>query len=150
MVEKDTGAALSGLPLISMTTAVIVVDPPSAGSNVGFALTRTLPTAAVPMATLAAFVPLALAPPELAVMVAVPLDVPARNFTITRPPLVRASDGSIDPSVVVKMTNVPSCGGVPPDSRTCAMMSVVPLTGRAVVATVNVMVDPVGASRGTF
>ena len=94
--------------MISITIAVTVAVPPSAGRSVGFADTRTLPTAAEPIATLAALFPLALAPPEVAVIVAVPLDVPARNFTMTRPPLVRASDGSIDPSVVVNVTSVPS------------------------------------------
>ena len=78
---------------MSMTTAVIVEDPPSAGSRVGFADTRTLPTAAVPIAIFAALVPLADAPPELAVMVAVPFAVPALKVTVTRPPLVCASGG---------------------------------------------------------
>ena len=98
VVENVTGAELSGLPLMSITVPAIVERPPVAGSSVGFAETRTLPTAAVPTATLAAFAPLALAAPELAVMIAVPFAVPARNLTVTRPPLVRASVGSIDPN----------------------------------------------------
>jgi hypothetical protein len=52
--------------------------------------------------------------------------------------------------LVVKVTNVPLCGGVPPDSMTCAMMLVVPLAGSTVASDVSVMVDPVGASSGTF
>jgi hypothetical protein len=118
VVENATGAELSGLPLMSITVPVIVDEPPDDGSSVGFAPTRTLPTAAVPTATLAAFAPLALAAPELAVMIAVPFAVPARNLTVTRPPLVRASVGSIDPNVVVKITTVPSWGDVPEASRT--------------------------------
>ena len=48
------------------------------------------------------------------------------------------------------MTSVPLCGGVPPDSITCAMMSVVPLAGSAVASDVSVIVEPLGASSGTF
>jgi len=150
VVENVTGAELSGLPLMSITVPVIVDKPPDVGSRVGFAETRTLPTAAVPTATLAAFAPLALAPPELAVMIAVPFAVPALNLTITRPPLVRASDGSIDPNVVVKVTTVPSWGAVPACSSTVAVMSVVPFTDSAVLPAVSVIVDPMGASKGTF
>ena len=150
VVVNDTGAELSGLPLMSITVPVMVDEPPTDGSSVGFAATRTLPTAAVPTATLAAFAPLAEAPPELAVMIAVPFELPALNLTVTRPPLVRASNGSIDPNVVVKITTVPSWGGVPAASRTWAMMSVVPLTDSAVLPAVSVIVDPLGASNGTF
>ena len=49
-----------------------------------------------------------------------------------------------------KVTKVPLCGGVPPDSMTCAMMLVVPLAGSTVASDVSVMVEPVGASSGTF
>ena len=45
---------------------------------------------------------------------------------------------------------MPLCGGVPPDSSTCATIVAVPLTGSAFVAVVNVIVEPVGASSGTF
>ena len=45
---------------------------------------------------------------------------------------------------------MPLCGGVPPASITCAMMSVDPLIGSAVASDVSVMVDPLGASSGTF
>jgi len=93
VVENVTGAEVSGLPLMSITVPVIVDKPPVIGSCVGFAETRTLPTAAVPTATRAAFAPLALAAPELADMIAVPFAVPALNLTVTRPPMVRASDG---------------------------------------------------------
>ena len=85
VVEKLTGTLFSGLPLISRTTAVIAVVPPSAGTSVGFALTITRPTAAAPTRILIAFVPLADTPPESAVMVAVPEPPPATNFTETVP-----------------------------------------------------------------
>src|SRR5262245_48120935 len=45
---------------------------------------------------------------------------------------------------------VPLCGGVPACSSTCAMMSVVPLTGSALIDDVSVMDDPEGARSGTF
>jgi type II secretory pathway pseudopilin PulG len=54
------------------------------------------------------------------------------------------------PRFVVKVIVVPLCGGVPLASMTWAMMSVVPLDGRAVAEAVNVIVDPLGASSGTF
>jgi len=54
------------------------------------------------------------------------------------------------PRLVVKVIAVPLCGGVPPASITCAMMSVVPFTGRAVAEAVIVMLEPLGASNGTF
>ena len=47
VVENVTGAELSGLPLMSITLPVIVDEPPTDGNSVGFAVTRTLPTAAV-------------------------------------------------------------------------------------------------------
>jgi type II secretory pathway pseudopilin PulG len=84
-------------------------------------------------------------------MVAVPLDVPELNLTTTRPLVsVRASAGSIEPSVVVKVTTVPLCGGVPAASSTCAMMSAEPFTESALVEPVSVIVEPVGARSGTF
>jgi hypothetical protein len=45
---------------------------------------------------------------------------------------------------------VPECGGVPDGSMTCAITCVVPLTGKAVVDAVIEMVEPDGASSGTF
>src|SRR4029453_11499312 len=50
----------------------------------------------------------------------------------------------------VKEPSVPRCGGVPAGSMTCAMISVDPLTGSAVVVESNVMIEPLGASTGTF
>ena len=54
------------------------------------------------------------------------------------------------PSDVVKVTVVPFCGGVPLDSSTCAISAVVPLMGSVVALAVSVIVEPVGASSGTF
>ena len=72
VVEKLTGAELSGLPLMSSAWAVIVDEPPVAGKSVGLALTRTLPTAAVPTRILNALAATTATPPEIAVIVAVP------------------------------------------------------------------------------
>src|SRR5204862_4485902 len=80
VVENETGAAVSGFPLISRTVAVMVVDPPVFGTEAGFALIATLPTEAVPTAIFSApFEPVD-APPESALIVAVPFARPARNF----------------------------------------------------------------------
>lgn len=111
----------------------------------------TVPTAAAPTAILTALVPLADTPPEIAVIVAVPDPELATNLTVTRPAAsVSAVDGSTRPRFVVKVSVVPECGGVPDASMTCAMMSVDPPIGRAVDVAVRVMVEPVGASSGTF
>jgi hypothetical protein len=151
VVVNDTGAELSTFPLMSNTMAVIVVEPPPLGTLVGFAFTETLPTAAVPMAILAAPVVPVVAPPDEATMVAVPLLTPALNLTITRPlTSVRASDGSIEPSVVVKVMRVPLCGGLALASSTCAVRSAVAFVGSAVAEAVRMIVEPVGARRGTF
>src|SRR6185436_16915410 len=45
---------------------------------------------------------------------------------------------------------VPRCGGVPAGSMTWAVTSADPLIGRAVTDAVNVILDPLGASNGTF
>jgi hypothetical protein len=118
VVEKLTGAEVNGFPLISRTTVEMVDLPPSAGTRVGFALTTTRPTAAVPTAIFTAPVEPTDAPPDVATIVAVPDAVPARNFTTTRPPDVCADDGWMVPSVVVNVTRVPSCGALPDASIT--------------------------------
>jgi type II secretory pathway pseudopilin PulG len=85
------------------------------------------------------------------VIVAVPFALPALNVTTARPLLsVVETAGSIVPSDVVKVISVPECGGVPDASMTCATTCAVPFTGNAVAATVSVIVDPDGASSGTF
>jgi hypothetical protein len=108
VVVNDTGADRSGLPLMSNTVAVMVVVPPVFGTVAGFAFTVTRPTAAVPTEILSAPAAPVVAPPEIAVIVAVPFALPELNFTTTRPLVsVRASEGSIEPSVVVKVMTVP-------------------------------------------
>jgi hypothetical protein len=118
------------------------------------------------------------APPENAVIVAVPLWPFAKKVTRTWPLFVRASAGSIRPIVVVKVTTVPLCTGVPapgdevevgvvgvpgvpvpgvvgaalvePCSMTVATISIEPLEGTVVAVPKIVMTLPVGASSGTL
>jgi hypothetical protein len=164
VVVNETGEEGRAFPLMSNTFAVTVEVPPVFGTSAGLAFTETRPTPAVPTAILTAppvvvvvvppvevlVPPAVVAPPDVALMTAVPLLGPERNLTITRPAgSVRASAGSMDPRVVVKETTVPLCGGVPAASRTFAMMSVSELTGRTLVDAVKVIVEPVGARRGT-
>ena len=54
VVENVTGVPVKGFPFTSSTFAVIVVEPPTAGTVAGLALTATRPTAAVPTAILSA------------------------------------------------------------------------------------------------
>jgi type II secretory pathway pseudopilin PulG len=125
--------------------------PPCAEISVGFALTTTRPTPAEPTAIRIALLPLADAPPELAEMMAVPFMPPALNIALACPlTSVSTSDGEIVPSDVVKITCVPLCGGVPAGSSTCAINWTDPLLGTAVFEAVSEMVDPEGASSGTF
>ena len=107
-VEKLTGTPLSALPFTSTTLAVMVATPPLTDTGFGLAETLTRPTAADPTAIRTPpFAPV-LAPPEVALMTAVPLLPPAMNETVTRPlASVTASAGSTRPSVVVKVTCVP-------------------------------------------
>src|SRR4051812_15956483 len=104
LVLNCTGVDVSGLPFTSSTVAVIADDPPIAGTVLGFAVTATRPTAALPTAILTAlFVPVVAAPEE-AVMMAVPLLLPARNVTMARPlTSVSASAGWTAPSDVVNV-----------------------------------------------
>ena len=84
-------------------------------------------------------------------IVAVPDAPPALNVTIARPLMSVAAPSTADRAERRrKGDGVPLCGGVPPASITCAMMSVVPFTGSAVAAAVSVIVEPDGASSGTF
>lgn len=136
---------------MSNTCAVSVLTPPVGGTIVGLAASRTAPTAALPMAILIALLPLALAPPEIAVIVAMPFAPPALKVAVAMPFVsVCTFDGWIVPSVVVNVICVPLCGGWPDASITCAVICAVPLTGSAVTPDVSVMVDPDGASSGTF
>ena len=54
------------------------------------------------------------------------------------------------PRLVVKVIWVPLCGGVPAASITWATIGVVPFADHAVFGVVSVMLDPEGASSGTF
>lgn len=121
----------STLPEMSSTIAEIVEVPPPAGKEVGLAVTPRLPTAALPTAILSTLAVATAAPPEAAVMVAVPLARPALNITMARPLMsVSASVGSMVPSVVTKIRCVPECGGVPEGSSTWAMSWAEPLVER--------------------
>jgi type II secretory pathway pseudopilin PulG len=137
--------------LMSSTLAVTVVAPPVAGTVAGLAFMVMRPTAAVPTAIRSAPVAPVLVAPDDAVITALPFAAPALNFTTARPLIsVSASAGWIVPSVVVKRTRVPLCGGVPDGSMIWAMTSAVPFTDNALVAAVRVIVDPEGARSGTF
>jgi hypothetical protein len=76
LVVNETGTCLRTFPFMSRTLAVIVVDPPSAETDAGFAPTLTAPTEADPTAIRSAPVAAVTAPPEVAVMTAVPLEPP--------------------------------------------------------------------------
>jgi hypothetical protein len=67
-VLKVTGTLPRGLPLVSDTVAVIVDEPPAAGSREGEALTAILPAAAPPTFSfkLGFAVSAGLAPPDAA------------------------------------------------------------------------------------
>jgi type II secretory pathway pseudopilin PulG len=148
-VEKVTGTPATMVPPVSLTVAEIVDDPPGEIVD-GEAVTLTVATPAAPTAILIAPVAPVVTPPETAVIVAVPDWPLALKATITRPPAsVSASTGSIVPSDVVKLTSVPRWGGVPDGSITCAMMFVVPDSGRVVASVDRVIVDPEGASSAT-
>ena len=105
-----TGTPEMPAPLTSSTRAVISVTPPEGGRTAGVAVSSTRSAAAVPTRR---FSSLADAPPENAVIVASPLWPFEMKRTRTWPLFVRASTGSIRPSVVVKVMTVPFCTGVP-------------------------------------
>ena len=106
-VENETGTPPSALPPGSATVAITVAFPPVDGSVPGLATNVTLATAAVPIAIFTVSLPdvaaapaapaapadVGVAPPDVAMMVAVPYVVPALNFTVTRPPNVSACAG---------------------------------------------------------
>jgi hypothetical protein len=104
VVVKVTVIPGSAVPASVSTRAVTVVVPPEAPRFWGLADTAIRPAAAVPTARLFS-VPTA--PPEYAVITAVPFWPSAKNRTRTSPFCVRASLGSIRPIVVVKETRVP-------------------------------------------
>jgi hypothetical protein len=74
----------------------MVLEPPVAGTVGGSAVTDTRPTAAVPTRIFKPPDVPVFEPPEIAVIVAVPLCPPARNVAVTCPlTSVVASDGWI-------------------------------------------------------
>lgn len=167
VVVKITGTEASGLPFTSVTAAETVAVPPVAGIVVGLAPRTMRPTAAAPTAmrrlrspvdvevppvvVVVPPLPEVVAAPDEAAMIATPLEPPARKVTVARPlASVLTSLGSIVPSVVVKVTRVPLWGGVPDDSRTCAVIVADPFTASAVVAEVSEIDEPVGARNGVF
>jgi hypothetical protein len=84
VVVNVTGMVDMRLPLTSNTVAEIVDEPPSEGTVAGVALTITFCTPAEPTRIFSApFVPV-VAPPEIAVIVAVP-DDPLVNIAVARP-----------------------------------------------------------------
>ena len=84
-VVSVTGTPASGLPPASVTFELIVDEPPLDDTMDGLALATMAPTAAEPTAILTALAAATVAPPELAVMVAIPDDVPALNRVAARP-----------------------------------------------------------------
>ncbi len=135
---KLTGTPGSPAPVTSSTRAAISVVPPDGGSTPGVAVSSTRSAAAVPTRR---FSSLPDAPPENAVMVAVPLWPLEMKRTRTWPFRVRASAGSIRPSVVVKVMTVPFCTGVPApdDDVEVGAVGVVGVPGAGVVGVVGVV-----------
>ena len=91
------------------------------------------PSAIVTVAALLAVPPLPdVAPPENADTVAVPDTPSENNFAVAWPFVVSADVGSRRPIVVVKVTSVPFCTGVPASSVTVAIRLIEPsLAGEA-------------------
>ncbi len=150
-VVKVTGIKASALPPASVTFALIVELPPRDDTTAGLALATTAVTAADPTAILIAFAAATEAPPEVAMIVAIPDEFPALKRVVARPfTSVCTSAGSTIPRFVENVMWVPLCGGVPAASSTWALMSAVPLKPSALVAVDRVIVEPDGASSGTF
>ena len=76
VLVNDTATCGRTLPFTSTTLALIVVEPPSAGTDAGLAPSLMAPTDAEPTAIRSAPVAVVTAPPEVAVMTAVPLEPP--------------------------------------------------------------------------
>ena len=123
---KVTGTPPNRLPFSSITVAVSVTVPPPAATVPGVALSTTRAAAAAPT-LICSSLEVVVEPdeaepletlPDVARMVAVPDEPPARNFTVTLPLCVLASTGSNVPRLLEKMTVVPFCAAVPADSMT--------------------------------
>jgi type II secretory pathway pseudopilin PulG len=124
-----------------------MLGPPLAATLVGLALTLTAFAAAAPTVSVNAS---EAAPPEIALIDAVPDWPLATNRAIATPLSVRASTGESVPRLVVKVTVVPFWTGVPLDSSTVARTSVVPFAWTMVLAVDSVIVDSRGASSGSL
>ena len=151
VVQNCTGVDVSGLPFTSSTVAVIADDPPIAGTVVGFAVTATRPTAALPTAILSPVVGAGRGSARRggndrgAVVVAgeqghdgAAVDVGFRVGRLDDPQRRRKRDMS----AAVRRR----AGRLDHLATICAR----PLADRTGLEDVSVMVDPVGASRGTF
>lgn len=84
VVANVTGMPVIRFPLTSNTVAAIVVDPPSAGTVAGVAFATIFWTAAEPTRIFSAPLVPVDAPPEIAVIVAVP-EVELVNVAVARP-----------------------------------------------------------------
>lgn len=162
-VDKATGTPPIPLPPSSTTVTTTCAVPPDAPNACGVVVTFTSFAAAVPTFN---WLFVWDAPPEYAVMTAVPLVVPVRSLTVTWPLCVRASEGSIVPIVVVKVMTVPFCTGVPtpgraatapplpptawPFSMTVATTETSLFSEAFVVERIRLMTLPVGARSGTL
>ena len=91
-----------------------------------------------------------MAPPDAALMSAWPDWPLAENLAVATPLSVRTCNGLIAPSVVVKVTVVPFWTGVPACSSTVALISAVPFAWTMVLLAERVIVDRLGASRGSL
>ena len=90
------------------------------------------------------------AAPEVARISATPDWPLPMNSVVATPLIVRACVGDTVPSVVVKVTVVPFCTGVPACSSMAAEICAVPLDCTTVFVVVNVIVDWLGASSGSL
>jgi len=126
---------------------VITLGPPLAATLVGLALRLTAFAAAAPTVSVNAS---EAAPPEIALIDAVPDWPLPTNRAVATPLSVRASTGASAPRFVVNVTVVPFWTGVPLDSSTVARTSVVPFAWTMVLAVDRVIVDSRGASSGSL
>src|SRR5687768_4613312 len=121
--------------------------PPFCGTLVGSVRTFTVLAAAPPTRTSTS---VARAPPENAVIFAVPEAPLARNVVRAIPPSVRTTTGSTWPTDAWNVTSVPLWTGVPAASITVAITSAAPFDATDVELIDNVTVDPVGANNATL
>ena len=104
VLENVTGTPCTALPEVSVTVAVITLGPPLAATLVGLAFRLTAFAAAAPTVSSNAS---EAAPPEIALIAAVPDWPLATNRAVATPLSVRASAGDSAPRFVVNVTVVP-------------------------------------------